>query len=327
MLPRSFARDFKVGLFVLAGLGIALGAIFAFGARAYFEPKTLFETYIQGDVDGLTLGSAVKLRGVTVGKVTDIDFTWNIYPDSDSNLVVLTFEVATQITQSRRYKNIQEALAASIEEGLRARVKMVGVTGTSILSLEFLDPAIHPVKPPLWTPRHNFIPSAPGQLDQLISSIETSLRSIARIDIGRIGNQLNTVLESVNLLVKDIDKLNFERVGNDLAELVNELKESNEELQLLITDARTSVNGMELPKVSADVRQTLADLQGSIDRLDSALDEVRQLRVGSLNDTVESIRTAADRLGDSIDRLAEDPPGFFFGKPPPRARSVNPPRR
>ena len=65
------ANNFKLGVFTLCGLLIFILAVVAFGARNYFEPTSLFETYVEGDVTGLAVGSTVELRGVRVGVGAD----------------------------------------------------------------------------------------------------------------------------------------------------------------------------------------------------------------------------------------------------------------
>ena len=68
-------NNFKLGLFTLCGVALFVAGIIVFGARSYFKPTQQYETYIAGDVTGLTVGSGVELRGVNVGKVTGIDFS------------------------------------------------------------------------------------------------------------------------------------------------------------------------------------------------------------------------------------------------------------
>src|SRR5258706_1447542 len=58
------ANNFNLGLFVLIGIGVLIAGLFAFGARAYFQQRITFETYATGQVDGLSVGSAMLLRGV-----------------------------------------------------------------------------------------------------------------------------------------------------------------------------------------------------------------------------------------------------------------------
>src|SRR5882724_11390827 len=90
-------NDFKLGLFVLGGIFLLVAGLLALGARRYFEPKSLFETYVAGDVDGLAVGSPVELRGVQVGRVTRIDFSWNEYVESQPSYVVLEFEMRDDV--------------------------------------------------------------------------------------------------------------------------------------------------------------------------------------------------------------------------------------
>src|SRR4029077_18482669 len=82
----------------VAGVGILAVALFLFGIRGTFEPKYRFETYVTGDVAGLSKGSAVKLRGVTVGKVKEIGFSWSLYGDAPPRCVVVRFEVEEKVS-------------------------------------------------------------------------------------------------------------------------------------------------------------------------------------------------------------------------------------
>src|ERR1044071_6590971 len=139
------ANHLKIGVFVLVGLGILLAGLFAFGARSYFQEKAQFETYVAGDVEGLSVGSVVKLRGVPVGKVTKIGFTWSEYPEARTGrFIVVQFEINTQVAPPGK-KDHQEIIENEVNRGLRVRVKGQGITGTSILSLEYVNPAENPL--------------------------------------------------------------------------------------------------------------------------------------------------------------------------------------
>ena len=117
-----------------------IAGILAFGARSYFEPTSQFETYIQGDVTGLAVGSAVELRGVRVGKVTRIDFSWTEYEPTQPSYIVVEFEMRNDIAPGSPGAARNELLQSAIKQGLRARVKAKGITGTSVLSLEYVNP-------------------------------------------------------------------------------------------------------------------------------------------------------------------------------------------
>ena len=72
-------NDLKLGVFVLVSFGVLCAGLFAFGAVSYFQRMIRAETYVSGNVDGLSVGAPVTLWGVKVGKVTKIDFSWNLY--------------------------------------------------------------------------------------------------------------------------------------------------------------------------------------------------------------------------------------------------------
>ncbi len=73
------ASQFRIGVFVSVGAAILLTGLFVFGIRTAFQPTYMFETYSTDNVEGLSVGSIVTLRGVPVGKVTEIGFSWNMY--------------------------------------------------------------------------------------------------------------------------------------------------------------------------------------------------------------------------------------------------------
>src|SRR5271154_838674 len=118
-------NHFKLGLFTLCGLAILIAGILAFGARSYFEPKSLYETYIEGDVTGLGVGSPVELRGVLVGKVRHIDFSWTEYQTTQPSYIVVVFQMRDDIIPVSGGDR-SELLQTVIKQGLRARLKSQG---------------------------------------------------------------------------------------------------------------------------------------------------------------------------------------------------------
>ena len=156
-------NNFKIGLFTLGGVVILIVGVLAFGARGYLKPTSMFETYITGDVTGLSVGSPVELRGVQVGKVKRIGFSWIDYQLTQPSYIVVDFEVQNDVSPMPPGETQWDPLKAAVERGLRARVKNKGITGTSILSLEYVNPSQSPPIQFPWKPRYIYIPAAPGQ--------------------------------------------------------------------------------------------------------------------------------------------------------------------
>ena len=84
---------------------------------------------------------------------------------------------------------------SAIRQGLRARVKAKGITGTSILSLEYVNPADNPPVQVPWTPKHTYIPSAPGEFGELLASVEKTLHNVESLDFNALNHLLMGDLE------------------------------------------------------------------------------------------------------------------------------------
>lgn len=95
-------HHFRIGLFVLAGAGLFVAALFAVGLKAYFGERDIFETYVPGKAENLSVGALVKLRGVTIGKVSAIEFIGVEYPQYHQRYVLIQFEVPREQSGARK---------------------------------------------------------------------------------------------------------------------------------------------------------------------------------------------------------------------------------
>src|SRR5690348_7896130 len=148
------AHNFRIGLFVLTGAALFVAALFAVGLKAYFGKRDIFETYVTGKVENLSVGALVKLRGVTIGKVSSIDFAGTEYPNYREQYVIIQFEVPRGTVWSAETDNVQKLIDVEVTRGLRARVQSQGFLGANILALEYVDPEVYPLEPIPWTPKH-----------------------------------------------------------------------------------------------------------------------------------------------------------------------------
>src|SRR5215475_3229087 len=103
-------HNFRIGLFVLTGAALSVTALFALGLKAYFGKRDIFETYVTGKVENLSVGALVKLRGVTIGKVSSIEFIGTEYPEYKQQYVLIQFEVPKGAVWSAETEQIQQVL-------------------------------------------------------------------------------------------------------------------------------------------------------------------------------------------------------------------------
>jgi ABC-type transporter Mla subunit MlaD len=312
-------NNFKLGIFTLCGLAILVAAILAFGARNYFEAKSNYETYVAGDVTGLTVGSGVELRGVNVGKVTHIDFSWTEYQDSYPNYIVVQFEMRNDIEPHIAGATQDQLLDSAIKDGLRARIKTKGITGACVLSLEYVDPVENPPIEVPWKPKNTYIPSAPGEFSELIASVEKVLRNVQGLDIKAMNQLLVGDLQSAGRVLDHAEQFDFASLSTNAVGLITEVRQSNVRLKSLLQDTDSTVNKLKLQKLTQDL-DTLADqLQDTVKRLEPG---VANIDFNELNETLTNARQTLNELDETLAELKQYPSGFIFGSPPASVKGI-----
>jgi ABC-type transporter Mla subunit MlaD len=319
----SKPNDFKIGLFVIGAAALLLTALCVFGATRFFEPKSVEETYVTGDVGGLKEGAPVLLRGVAVGEVTRIDFSWNLYGRSEPRYVVVQFELRRNVSLVPPGQAFARHLQEEVSRGLRARIKSQGLVGATVVSLEYLDPKEYPPVPVPWTPRRNYIPAAPGQFSQMLASLETTISHVQQLDLQGLAQSVQRDLDAVERVVNHVDQMNFAAFGTNANALLTELRAASTQLRSLIgvTNGQT---GATIGDVAAQTKDLLDQLRQSGDRINRIL---ANLDTASINHTVENAQRATRELDEVLRQLKTYPSGVLFGKPPPPARSVEQSRR
>jgi ABC-type transporter Mla subunit MlaD len=317
--------NFKLGLFTLFGVALLGTGVLAFGTWSSLEKKSLYETYVPGDISGLSVGSAVEFRGVRVGKVTHIGFSWTEYQDSQPGCVVVEFEMRDDVFVTPMGSHWKEQLQAAIDRGLRARLKAQGVTGTCIISFEYLDPTEYPVMKYAWTPKYTFVPSAPGLFGVLLESLHKSLIRLDHLDVSALNEMAQKDLKSAGRVLDRVEKVDFESLSTNIVALVQDLKVTSGKLNRFIDDTDDTVKKLQLEKLSKDADALVDQLEDAVKKLEPGVASLlTSIDVESLNQTLIKARQTLQNANEVLNELKEYPSGFIFGKPPPRLKEVQP---
>jgi len=317
-------HHFRIGLFVLTGALLFVVALFAMGLRTYLGKRDVFETVVTGKVENLSVGALVKLRGVTIGKVSSVEFVGTEYPDYKEQFVLIQFQVPSGTVWSAETDQIQQLLDVEAAHGLRARVQGQGFLGASILALEYVDPRLYPVLPITWTPKHYYVPSAPSQLNRLISSMEINLSHLENVDLSEVLNRAKTLIDTANHLAENINQIDFKLIGTNAGSLIVEFRETNRGIQRTLADAQTAINGADLPAISRDTAALEAKLSDAAVELRHVLASVD---TGELNDSLANVRAATDELVVLLHDLQQRPSSVLFSKPPKPLPELEKPSR
>src|SRR5215469_864982 len=251
------ANYIRIGIFVLIALFIFIAGLLAFGARSYFMTKLMYETAIEGDVTGLSVGSSVLYRGIPIGKVSEIDVAANLYPGSTSDVIVVRCEIDQKILEKNlSVEQRKEALEKANEKGLRAMVKAQSITGTSVIFLQYLDPEKYPPIAIDYTPQYPYVPSAPSQITRMLESIEASLQNLQKLDLEAIGKGASNTLAETTLLVQKLNHL-------DLDKTVTKADTLLDTLDTTVKNVNQTVTGMQLDRLGNNADDLVLQLKES----------------------------------------------------------------
>ena len=294
MSNNSNPNYFRLGVFVLAAIGVLIAVILIFGSGKFFKKSFYLETYIKQSVTGLDSGAAVRFRGVKIGQVTTIGLSGDTYEKN------LPFEKRRQYVVVRMKifgdEVTEDQLAHFVKDNLRARVKSMGITGVNYIEFDFVASAAD--TPPLqysWEPDYPVIPSMPNQTDEIISGIEKFIASANEMNIDRTQKRLDEVLGSLNTMMAGDGK------GNE--GIIRSVKELNTLLTRMaqVTDKNElNILMRELMGALVSLRQTVTSAQGDTTA------------------TLENIKQASENLNELSRIASQSPASLIWGEPPPK---------
>ncbi len=343
------ANYFKLGLFVIGAVIAGIILLVVIGSGRWFAPKLTIETYFNESVQGLDLGSKLKYRGVAIGEVTRIGFTYNKYeldkPMSDRQRYVLVeAQIEPRLLGGRATAGDltqPEGARLEVERGLRIRLAPQGITGTSYLEIDYVDPP-PPLLPIYWQPENIYIPSARSTVTQFVNAAEEIIDRLHKLDIEGTLVNLNQLMitanerlaaidtrslsdRSVRVLGKmesTLDSIAAKKLSDEGVALLAELRASNADLKTLL--AKPSLQKLPDDAEAAMVRikdmVTDPKLAKAISNLERTLTRVDRLFGGGeadLASSIENLRQITDNLRDLTEETKRYPANLIFGAPPP----------
>jgi phospholipid/cholesterol/gamma-HCH transport system substrate-binding protein len=314
---------FMIGLFVTVGLVIGMIAIVWLGASKYFEKGATYVTYFDESVQGLQLDSAVKYRGVEVGRVEKI----RVAPDNTLIEVVMKID-----------------LKGKIERDDVAQLKAAGITGIVFVELSRKDPGEPDLSPKItFASEYPIISSKPSDIKQLLTGIDNVIQSLKKIDTEGISDQVKStlkVLESTVAGLNSVVGVVEKTLGaGKLEETVGEVKNTLLKLQDFVSDVQKELQALNLGKTGSNIESATARLDkimnsGEVEAIlgeaKDAAKKVNQLAKGldkrsleitnNIKATSDNLKRASESLEMLVDRVYASPSDLLFGQPPPPRR-------
>jgi len=287
MSNNSNPNYFRLGVFVLAAIGVLVAVILIFGSGQLFKKSFLIETYIKQSVTGLDTGAAVRFRGVKVGQVTMIGLSGDIYEKD------VPFEKRLQYVVVRMQifgdKLTEQQINDFVHNNLRARVKSMGITGVNYVEFDFSNaPSDYTPLPYSWKPADPVIPSLPNQADEIIMGLQKFVTALNHANIDQLMVNLNTLMAGDGKdnqgLVRSVQSMNL--ILERIAKVTDK-----DELNILMR---------ELVGAIASLRQTVTSIQGDTTA------------------TIENLKQTTENLNEFSRIASQSPSSLIWGEPPPK---------
>lgn len=326
------ANYFKIGLFVMGALTTAVITSIVFGVGTLFREKVMLETYIDGSVQGLDVGSSVKFRGVHIGNVKEITFVDQEYDlDFGSEaffrygryvLVKIALEPGRKIGDLHK-EDVERLIQTQIERGLRIRMASQGLTGSAYLELDYLDPERNPPLKITWAPKYYYVPSTPSTITQFTESVDKILKNLEKINIQGITVSLEKSLTMITQMIQDA---NIKDTREMVSQLIEEARETNKRIGPFLSDTTVMMESIQRLAEESEkpLTQTLAALQdlpeifGYLKLILRRLDRLAYNQQQDIEIATENMRFITENIQELTANAKKYPSLLLFGKPPPR---------
>jgi len=297
---------FLIGLFVLTGVLICTIVLIWIGAAKMFMKGSLYVTYFDESVQGLQADSAIKYRGVDIGKVQAI----RVAPD---------------------YRLIEVLMKVDLENHLQqqtvASLKTAGITGIVFVELDQMPPSVSPASPVLsFKPSYPVIPSRRSDINRFIGDTALIMQSLKSIDFQGISDQIKLTAKAIEDLASS---RKLQNIMGHLESASASLNDAAIGINKTVSSAKLSEALDQTANALADARRLIKQVQTEIDSLDirdkalrtdallADLDARMRTITNDLADTSDNLRETSANLKIFSDSIQRNPSELFFEPPPP----------
>jgi ABC-type transporter Mla subunit MlaD len=266
-------NHWKLGLFVVVGLGVGLFVVSILGARALRKETITYVSYFDEAVTGLSEGSQVSFRGVTIGNVSAIDVA------SDRRHVAVSYELAVDVlTKLDLAHKDGRNVRVTVPRDVRVQLTSTGLTGVKFVKLDFFEPRSHPPPPlPFEVPR-NYIPATPSTMKNVEDSLLKAIDSMPQLVASA-----STLMSELRSVAVQLNQSNLP--GKASATL--------DGAQRLVERLDGKVAAVDAAGLSRDAGKAVANLDAAIGRVQSLL-----AKVDGEDGLLSSFQRASDSVGD-----------------------------
>jgi paraquat-inducible protein B len=272
------ANPAAVGAFVIGALVMLVAGVVIIGGASLFADKVRYVLYFDSSVNGLTVGSPVKMQGVEIGSVVEVNAL------ADTSKMTVVNEIVIRVDRSRfKRTGADDSLTRRtqylIEHGMRARLELQSiVTGQLYVGLDFQpDTEIRLLGIPS---EYEELPTIPSLTSELENTMRAFFARLKDVPIENIMKNLDSSLAG-------------------LSEILNS------------PDLKAAV--AQLDETVGEARGALGQAKGAFTNIDSAVEPDSDVRY-QLSVALEEVAGAARAIRLLADYIERNPNSVVFGR-------------
>jgi paraquat-inducible protein B len=284
-----------IGAFVIGAIALTVASVIVFGSGKLFATTVPCVFYFTGTVQGLSIGSPVKFRGVQIGEVTEIKMILNQNNmDVDIPVYAVLYPERIILGKGQKYKS---SLQPAIDAGARGQLQMQSlITGQLFIALDF-----HPDAPPAKLQGDGTvteIPTIPTVVEQLAEMIK-------KIKFDELLASFTRTADGIEKLVND----------PDIEEGIDNFKDTMKEIELLVRNVNGQVDPLseELQKTLAAATETAVAMEKTLANSAAITSDGSPL-MHELLQAINELKEAGRSMGALADFLERHPESIIFGK-------------
>jgi paraquat-inducible protein B len=289
---------------VLLGLALSLAFLVALGGGWLRGDRPRLLARFNQDVSGLDAGSAVRLRGVAVGKVASILIRAG---QSGGNSIPVIIEIDSDLAERLGVGDTlgtQEGLEQAVLGGLTAKLRLQSfVTGILYVDLDYVDaPGDRLLR------RAEGLTEIPTELSDhvaLTQAVGRTVANLSQVDFNALSGKLGRLADSVNRLAEDPA---LAQASRDLSAAMAAFNRVSEKLSQQIEPL-----GQDLRLTAEETRRTLAKLGQAADNLQDLTRAGGATRT-QLDQALVDFAEAAQAVRSLADSLDRNPEAILKGK-------------
>jgi paraquat-inducible protein B len=302
-----------VGAFVLGAVALAITAVAVLGSGRLFHKSVPFVLVFRGNVNGLRVGAPVKIKGVTIGSVTDIELRLNLVDNLKYDTDGIRIPVLIAIDEDRaKGFAVGGDVQRAVKHGLRAQLAMESFV-TGIL---YIDLDMHPGTPenyemPLDS-KPQEIPTLKTTFEEAQSAAAKIISQLDKIQLDRLINSANQTIAAFGDLARSPEIAAAIASLNQTAKSLGDTARSIHELTLNV-DRQVAPMVANIERAAHDIDTAVQQAQTALNRIQTGLEPDAPL-VYRANQALENVSAAARSLKELTDYLQRNPSAIVRGR-------------